>query len=273
MNKFQKAIKVFAICLAIIIIANIFTLIFSAVTIFTTFNNNDNKDLKEFNQNYKYIESMDIDIVCSSIEIVSGNEFKIESTTKNDITCKEVNGRLKIEENNGWFTNKDLSGKITIYVPETTILEEIDLDTGAGEIKLENINARKLDLDQGAGIVKIINSKFEKTDIDGGAGKIEINSSKLNNLELDCGAGKVEVESEITGNSKISAGIGEIDIILLGDKENYNITAEKGIGNIKIENQECNSNTTYGIGNNKIKVEGGIGNITIEYKDKGVTTL
>ena len=273
MNKFQKVIKVFAICLAIFIIANIFTLVFSGIAIFNSFtNNNDNKkNTKEFNQTYQYIEAIDIDIISSSIEIVSGNEFKIEATTKNDITCKEVNGKLKVEEKSNWFVSKDLSGKIVIYIPEEITLKEIDLDTGAGEIKLENINAKKLDLDQGAGVVKIINSKFDKTDIDGGAGKIEVNSSELNNLDLDCGAGKVEIESKLTGNSKISAGVGEIDIILLGDKENYNITAEKGIGNIKIENQECNSNTTYGMGNNKIKVEGGIGNITIEYKDKGVT--
>lgn len=268
MNNFQKVIKVFAICLAVFIIANICMLIFSGIAIFTHFDSNsNNKSLKEFNEIYQNIEKIDIDIASYNIEIKSGNEFKVEASTKNDLICKQINGKLKIEESNGWFfINNNLSGKVVISIPEGTILKEINLDTGAGEIVIENIQAEKFDLDHGAGVLKILNSKFNRTDIDGGAGKIEISSSELNNLDLDCGAGKVEIEANVTGNSKISAGVGEINLTLLGNKEEYQITAEKGIGNIRIENQECGSNTTYGLGDNRIKIEGGIGNIIIDYK-------
>lgn len=271
MNKFQKVIKVFAICLAVFIIGNICMLIFSGIALITGFDASSNSEkLKEFNKTYQNIEIIDIDIASSNIEIKSGNEFKIEADTKNELTCKEVNGKLKVEEDNNWFINSNLSGNIVIYIPEGIILRELDLDTGAGEIKVENIKAEKFDLDQGAGLLKIINSKFDKIDIDGGAGKIEVDSSELNNLDLDCGAGKVEIESKITGNSKISAGVGEINLSLIGNKEDYQITAEKGIGSIRIENQECSSNTVYGTGDNKIKIEGGIGSIIIEYKNQSI---
>ena len=81
------------------------------------------------------------------------------------------------------------------------------------------------------------------------------------------------MEAYVTGNSRISAGIGEINLTLIGNKEDYQITADKGIGSIKIENQECSSNTTYGSGYNKIKIDGGIGSIIVDYKRNNIINL
>jgi len=273
MNNFQKIVKVFAICLAVFIIVNICMAIFSGIALFTHLGNNDNESLKEFNAVYENVDTLDIDIASSNIEIKTGNEFKVEASTKKDLICKQVDGKLKIEEKTSWFIHNTLMGDVVIYVPLGTILKEIDLDTGAGEIKLENIQAESLDLDHGAGVLKISNCNFNKTDIDGGAGEIEILGSRLNNLDLDCGVGKVKMEAYVTGNSKLSAGIGKIHLTLLGDKEDYQITADKGIGSIKIENQECSSNTTYGSGYNRIKIEGGIGSIIVDYKTSNIVNL
>lgn len=270
MNGFQKVIKVFAICLAIFIIANICICIFSGLSLFIYFGNKQETSVttKEFVQTYSNIERLDIDMVASNIEIIPGNEFKVEAWKAGTLTSKVVNGKLKLQENKKWFLSNNEIGQIIIYVPETVILKELDLDAGAGTVKIQNITAEKVDLDQGAGIFRIENCNFAKADIDGGAGKVEIASSELRNLDLDCGAGKVELEAAITGNSKISAGIGEIDMTLLGNKDDYQITAEKGIGSIKIDGNECSSNITYGIGTNKLKVDGGIGSIRIEYRQK-----
>ena len=272
MNNFQKVIKVFAICLAIFIITNICMLILSGLALFTHIDNK-NEPWKEFEAIYRNIDTLDIDIAFSNIEIKVGNEFRVEASTKSDLNCKQVNGKLKIEEKNKWFINNNLAGEVVIYVPSNILLREIDLDTGAGSIELENIQAGSLDIDHGAGLLKILNCNFNKANIDGGAGEIEILGSRLNNLDLDCGVGKVKMEAYVTGNSKISAGIGEINLTLLGNKEDYQITADKGIGSIKIENQECSSNTTYGSGYNKIKIDGGIGSIIVDYKRNNIINL
>lgn len=270
MNGFQKVIKVFAICLAIFIIANICIAIFSGLSFITHFGKIEETSVntKEFVQTYSNIERLDIDMVASNIEIKQGNELKVEASNAGTLTSKVVNGKLKIEENKKWLLSNNSIGEVTVYVPKTLILKELDLDAGAGTVNIRDITAEKVDLDQGAGIFRIENCNFTQVDIDGGAGKIEIVSSKLRNLDLDCGAGKVELEAELIGRSKISSGIGEIDMTLLGNKDDYQITAEKGIGSIKIDGNECRSNTTYGIGGNQLKVDGGIGSIRIQYKEK-----
>lgn len=269
MNGFQKVVKVCAICLAIFIISNIFMFIVSELSLMNYFTKQEESvnSAKEFVQTYTNIERLDIDLIASNITIKQGTEFKVEASTTGTLSSKVINGKLKLEETKKWFIQNNYIGEVTVYIPTTLVLKELDLDAGAGTVKIEDITAEKVDLDQGAGVFKIEKCNFNKTDIDGGAGKVEIISSKLNNLDLDCGAGKVELEAQITGDSKVSAGIGEIDIILIGTEEDYKINAEKGIGSIKIDGKECNSNTTYGTGHNRINIDGGIGAIYIQFKE------
>jgi len=66
----------------------------------------------------------------------------------------------------------------------------------------------------------------------------------------------VTLNAKITGKSKVECGIGELNVELIGDKEDYKIIAEKGIGSIKVNNIKQSSDTTYGTGNNVIKLEG-----------------
>lgn len=266
MNGFQKVVKVFAICLGIVIIVNICALILSVFSIGLNIGNN-NENLESFEETYQSVEKIDIDSVASNITIKQGEQFKVEANTKNGITSKFKNGNLEIEEKTKLFFNSGFVGEIIIYVPVNVSLRELKINSGAGKIDIDSINASSFDIDHGAGTLKISNSSFNKTDIDGGAGKIEIDSSILNNLDFDAGAGKIDIEANITGNSKISAGVGEINVTLLGSEQDYKINTEKGIGSIKINGGQYDSNASYGNGMNSLKVEGGIGAINIDFKE------
>ena len=81
------------------------------------------------------------------------------------------------------------------------------------------------------------------------------------------GVGKFEVTSAITGNSKINSGIGNLELNIQGNKENYTIKADKGIGSIKIDGKEIADDVIYGEGENIIKINGGIGSINVDFED------
>ena len=248
MNGFQKIVKVFAICLGIVIIVNICIAILSIFSIGNFIENIDNETVKSFEESYENVEKIDIDSVSSNITIKQGNQFKVESSTKNGIVSKFNNGTLELDEKTKLFFNSGYVGEIIVYIPGNIILRELKIDSGAGRIDIDSINSSNFDIDHGAGTLKISNSKFNKTDIDGGAGKIDI-------------------QANITGNSNISAGVGEINLTLLGSKDVYKISTEKGIGSIKISGEQYDSNQIYGTGVNDLKVEGGIGTINIDFKE------
>ena len=264
MNTTQKLIKLFAILLAGLIIINIFSIVLELVFVFIPSNNTTGKDYYEVYQN---VNSVEIDSSFSDILILEGNEFSVKgSDIKNEFTSKIENGVLKIEEKTKKLFNNKKGGNVTITIP-VKILEKLEIEHGAGMLTIKDIDANYFELEHGAGKLLMNNVTFHNTNIDGGAGEIVITSSKLNNMDLDLGAGHLDLEAYINGNSDIDCGIGKVDITLLGNKSDYQIRVNKGLGKITIDNSNYKDESTFGNGYNKLNIDGGIGNINVTFME------
>lgn len=205
MNGIQSVIKIFAICLAVFIIVNIFGWIIFGISFLAYIDGDEPKEsskvevIEEKEQTYIYtkeqvseISKIEIDIKYAEgvITKTSNPDITIEADElKNKLEVRLVGGRLSVKEQDDWTWNKRI-GKIRIYIPETIDLSELDIDTGAGKLTMNGINAKKLDLDHGAGSLEILDSEFERAEINAGAGKAQIMSSALHNLELEAGVRK-----------------------------------------------------------------------------------
>lgn len=269
MNGMQKVIKIFAICLAIFIILNIVRGILWGLFFFSNINGINKEPKATFSEIYSNVNKIDIDTISSDVIIKHGTEFRVDaSNMENDFSSKNTNGTLKIKENKWWFWSNNIGGTITIYVPEE--IENLKIDAGAGKIEIEELDAEILKIDQGAGKLTITDSEFQTSNINGGAGEIKVENSTLNNLKLDSGVGKVDIEGKITG--KIECGIGEMNIKLQGNKDDYYISAEKGIGSIKIDGEERTSyrSTVEEIPRYSLRLEGGIGAINVRFQEDTV---
>ena len=80
------------------------------------------------------------------------------------------------------------------------------------------------------------------------------------------GVGKVTINAKLTGSTDIDAGVGELNINISEKLENYKLKIDKGIGIIRINNEEVSSNT-FGSGINLIEIDGGVGSINIKSED------
>lgn len=274
MNGVQKVIKIFAICLAIFIIVNIFGWIFGGVGILIHMSDMDNDEsyasagmehseiseegklTGESWQQWQDIDKINIDLKSAKLVIKPGEDkLIVKMSDVNNFRVEANRDELKIEEKDGWFLNHDRFDTLEIIIPEEMLLKELEIDSGAGRVEIDGIMVDEFEIDQGAGVLEIANCKFDRTKISGGAGSIKISSSILNNLKLDAGVGRVEIESDITGKSKIECGIGEVSVKLSSPKEAYRIRVEKGIGSIKIDGESRENNVTYGNGSNDLEIE------------------
>lgn len=256
MSEGQKWIKIGAIALAVFIILIIINAILFLFGIIGGFG----RETKDFSEYYSNINSIEIDVNASSVNIVKGDSFLVEAKGVSDNF--RVNNRrntLEIEEDAFWFFNNN-SGEITIYVPSD--LNELVIDGGSGEIKIENIIAERLELDLGAGLIEIASSTFYKADIDGGVGVIDAIDTTLSSLELDAGVGSVSIDGEILGRSTIDGGIGEINLNL-SNESLYRFIVDKGLGDITINGTSISG--TYGNGENVIGIDNGIGSVNITF--------
>lgn len=272
MTNFEKGVKVFAVTLAVIIIVSIVSAFLGLIDFSSQFFDDFSHDRPHTNEEYplgesefKDVSKIEVGLHSISLEVLEGKDFKIENyDTEDRVRFVNKNGILKIEEKDHNFWNYS-NGSIKIYIPKDHSLSELDVEMGAGKAVFDTITLDSFDFEQGAGSLMIENCDFKRIDLDGGAGKMTIKNSNLRNLELESDVGSVDIEAYLEGYSDIDSGIGSVKIRLLGSKEDYSITAKKGIGSITIDGERNINN--YGNGSNRIKIEGGTGSIHIDFEN------
>lgn len=212
------------------------------------------------------VEELEIEISAAEFTISTGEVFSVESNLKN-LTVKEDGSRLVIKERKHATINYNGKAVLNIVVPEDIVFEEVYIATGAGKVSIDTISSDKLSMELGAGLVEIgeLNA-YKESSIEGGAGSVNIESGILNDLDMEMGVGEVVLKSELTGECEINQGIGAAKLTLLGNKYDYCIEVEKGIGSISVDGLSMSNNEVFGTGSNEIEIHGGIGEIEISFE-------
>ena len=284
MKPFQKVIKygamAFAIYLAVMIISII---VFGVTAIFgigagieAISNNSNNSELISYTQEYNDIESLDIDLSKSRLEIKTGNSFKIEFiNVSKDLSTKLNNSdnELKIEDETlKLFENINSDSKVIVYIPSDYELRNVKLDlVGVSGAYIEGFKTEKLDVDVGAGKYEINNVQSVNAEIDCGAGETYINNSTFDNLDFSAGVGQASINCKINNKGEIESGVGKLEVNLIGNKDDYKVRAETGIGNLNVDGNKVKDGEVIGNGSININVEAGIGETTINFIEE--TTL
>lgn len=266
MTNLQKAIKYLAMAFAIFLAVSIIGGILSGFGFLAVLSGDGGvlEEMKAYSISSNITE-LDMEIEAAELKLVVGDKISVSSNIKN-LTVKEKNGTLVIEENSRSFFGKGKVGSLILSVPADFQFQNVDIMTGAGKIAIENLRAKELSLELGAGKVDIENLEVQtKAEIEGGAGKITVEAGILHNLDMDIGAGEVDMAVLLIGKSKINCGVGNTGIILLGSKEDYRIHLNTGIGNATVDGKSMTDDSTYGTGNNSVEVDGGMGSIRIDF--------
>lgn len=287
MRPFQKVIKygamAFAIYLAVMIISII---IFAITAIFgigvgiekisnNIGNSTNNSELLTYTEEYTGIESLDIDLSKSGLEIKQGDNFKVEFVNvSKDLSTKLNNSgkELKIEDETlRLFENVNSESKVIVYVPKDYKLRSVKLDlVGVSGAYLEGLETEKLEIDIGAGKYEINNVQATTAEIDSGAGETYINNSTFDNLEFSAGVGQAAINCKVNNKGEIESGVGKLEVNLIGTKDNYKVRAETGIGNLTIDGNKVRDGEIVGNGATNINVEAGIGETTINFVEETI---
>jgi|LSQX01.1.fsa_nt_gb DUF4097 and DUF4098 domain-containing protein YvlB len=274
MNTFQKVIKYIAIAFAIFLTVSILTGIVSVIlSLLGAFSVNE-KERIDFSNEYSDIEQIDINHKVGKLIIKPGDEFRVEaSNVSKRFRAEAVKGTLVIDEPDfmNWFLRFDFGNPrkntvITVYVPKDFYARRIKIDSGVGEVILEDLVTESLIINAGVGNIYGKNLKAKKVDAHGGVGDMTLIDIHFSDMDLDSGVGDIDIEGIIIGKSEIDCGIGDVNLRIDGARENYIMRIDDGLGSIKV-----NGKKTYGEYNdnykadNTIKVDGGIGDVDIDF--------
>lgn len=274
MTSAQKIIKYLALCLAtfliFLIISSLLGVFYSVSKILDIQKDNEVTMDKMSTVNFKTddISSLDINLLFTNLIIKQGNNLHVE-TNNEKVHFDEENNSLKIKEDSRNWLSQNNKGDLILYLPKNSQFKTVEIQVGAGKIQIENLVTDFLSLELGAGETSIQRLNVsENCKIESGAGKVSLLDGRIKNLDLDLGVGKFELTSSLLGSNKINAGIGSLELNLLGNKKDYLIKADKGIGTIHADEAVVSDDSTIGTGENTIKIDGGIGNIDVSFRNK-----
>lgn len=267
MKHLQTVIKYCAIAFAIYIIYVIFSCTSTLISTIYTYIDNDKENItvnvRTISDNPEEISSLKLELKAINLEITEGDKFLVKTNNKN-IKYTNNNGKIEIVDKSNPIGINKIESKIIINIPKNVeYLEKISGETGAGNVNISSINAKKINLELGAGNVLIEDVLInEEAKISGGAGNLNLKNCNFNNLNLELGIGKSTVKANISGTSKIETGVGEAKIILLNNTNKIQFST--GIGEININDKKIKNNTIVNEnGIDDLKIEGGIGRINV----------
>lgn len=166
----------------------------------------DSANGQEKEQIFSNITKIDAELDYASMEIVGSEDENIRvvlSDGAKRIQCRQDGDTLEISDDDAnlfsaIFSNKNENVKIRVEIPEKMLMRKTELQVGAGEIRVENLNTDELDIDCDAGSIEFCGTILHAADVECNVG--EINMSLMQeerefNYQVECNVGSISIGS------------------------------------------------------------------------------
>lgn len=263
MTQAQKIIKYAAIGLAVLLIVS---MIAGIVTIASyLLSGGGISETVETVEIEGEIRSLEIDLEATNLTVKDGEAFKVE-TNNSYLVFENDEGTLSVEEKRHRVFGDKYEAELILTVPAGTVFGNVEINAGAGKVRIETLSADNVDFEFGAGEADI-DALFVSgsADIDGGAGSIKIGSGSIAALDLDMGVGELTLHSALLGTNEINCGVGSVELALIGSEADYSVEIFKGLGAVTVNGEHLHDGETVGSGVNKLRVSGGVGEIRVTF--------
>lgn len=266
MTTVQRIIKYCAIAFAVFLIVSIIGGIIGAAASVSALSGDEDAvgEMKSYAVT-ETVKNLEIDLSGARLEFRIGDRFSVESDHKY-LKVESVDDVLSVKEDHPAFGFYSEGAQVILTVPRDFFFERVAISAGAGTVKADTLLAEKLSLDLGAGEVDIGElTATARASINSGAGELRIGGGEMANLDFDIGTGEASLKSRLTGDCSIDYGVGELELTLLGTREDYGITLDKGVGKATLDGVKMTDDAVYGDGENIIGIDGGVGELKIVF--------
>lgn len=193
----------------------------------------------------------------------------------------------------GWFDWREKGKNAVVYLslPQGAALEEVDLEFGAGEINIADLQADDIDIEFGAGICNVEALKADSVSLSVGAGQanigtltaretdLEVGAGELvvydvdviGSMDLDIGMGNAEIYGTVTGDLDADCSMGNLTMQLTGAEEDHSYYVDCAMGSVTV-----GGHTYAAIGdsvewgnrsNSRFDIDCSMGNVTIVFDE------
>lgn len=211
-----------------------------------------------------YVQEKDTDdgIISITVQGAGGCDYYTDGDT------------LYVETFKGNQFGNDFIGtgnQAVISFPKGSFFDEVELTCGAGVAEIYNLTAGELEIETGAGEVKVNSSAISKFSANVGAGRVEAGNMTAKEVDLEAGMGECVYQGKGLIDMEAECDLGNMKIIVDGSKEDYNYEIECSVGNIDIGGDRITGMGTERKINNgaqrNFELSCNMGNITVDFQN------
>ena len=214
---------------------------------------------------------MEVDVCSVDITSAEGEGLISVDYSGNENLCPEVsydNGTLKVSQRDttsirlgGGFNNP----KLKIVVGKDTKIDRIEMNIGAGDIDMDDVNVVNYTGDFDAGNIEISGCTFDKFVLEADAGNISMDNSSAENINIKSDAGNVEIKNTDFTDFEADVDFGNVEIEGVNDLDSYDIDCEVEAGLVQIgDNSKGTKYNSDGTGDGNISISVDAGNVEID---------
>lgn len=214
---------------------------------------------------------MEVDVCSVDITSAEGEGLISVDYSGNENLCPEVsydNGTLKVSQRDttsirlgGGFNNP----KLKIVVGKDTKIDRIEMNIGAGDIDMDDVNVVNYTGDFDAGNIEISGCTFDKFELEADAGNISMDNSSAENINIKSDAGNVEIKNTDFTDFEADVDFGNVEIEGVNDLDSYDIDCEVEAGLVQIgDNSKGTKYNSDGTGDGNISISVDAGNVEID---------
>lgn len=221
------------------------------------------------------IDSLQIELGGYILETRASKDdsFYLETKNVENFQCYVENGVLclKAVNSNGISIGITQGKRVTLFIPEEQYFEEVEVELGAGEITLENVNTGEMSLEVGAGGIYCRNIKAGELEASVGAGEIKLDGIDVEVLDVEVGMGEIVGNGSIRKSASLECSMGNLELTLKGSERDFNYRLEVAVGNLTLGRNSYSGlakeqNIQNGAEKN-MDIQCSMGNATILFED------
>ena len=224
---------------------------------------------EDITRTYENIRNLEVNVEETELIIRNGDTFRIEGTNIPDrMEIEQEGNQLSISDEELPSSFFDGNMVMTIYIPEDTKLDTIDLEINYVPADIQKLNATNLKLDIYNNYCEIDEIIADNMEFKNEEGNIDIYNAEIGRLLFDSESGVEDVSLDITENAEINLEYSYTDMNLIGKQEDYQISTKNQAGNIYIDGETITSNAeTWGSGSTKINLDNVNADIFISFRE------
>lgn len=220
------------------------------------------------------IDSLDIEVGgCTFETVASGDDcFYIEVEKAGKFQAYVEDKVLYVLETPSSRRLNDIGEcVITFYIPEEKEFQKVDIELGAGSMKLKNLYADEANLSAGAGKITVSSIYAKRLHASVGMGQMELKEFDAEKLDAEVGMGELIADGNIRKEAMIECAMGNIEMEIEGSQKDFNYEVEGAMGNISIGKDSYGGFASERIIDNDadkvIDITGSMGNISLEFAE------